>query len=83
MVLFTMRDTFQSFIAALLTEYPSETPLAIVRHAGQRERQRVDVTTLGTAFQAVKGDDLGFEYLIYVGDFLTFRYAEHAEPVKP
>lgn len=83
MVLFTMRDRFESFIDALLKEYPPDTPLAIVRHAGQRERERVVVTTLGAAFKAIESDELGFEYLIYVGDFLTFRYAEHAEPVKP
>lgn len=83
MVLFTMRDRFESFITALLTNYPRDTPLAVVRHAGQRARESVVVTTLDKAFEAIEADDLRSEYLIYVGEFLAFRYAEHAEPIKP
>lgn len=83
MVVFTMRDEFESFVNSLLKSYPPQTPMAIVRHAGVKGKEAVIRTELGKAFESVKADDLRFEYLIYVGEFLNFTYARSAEPVKP
>ncbi|MFM1800821.1 MAG: Cobalt-precorrin-4 C(11)-methyltransferase [Planctomycetota bacterium] len=83
MVVFTMRDEFESFVNALLKSYPDQTPMAIVRHAGVKDKETVIRTELGKALEAVKSDDLRFEYLIYIGEFLNFTYERSAEPVKP
>ncbi len=74
MVLFTMRAEFQDFIKKLLVNYPPETPVAIVKKAGYAKEEGVIQGTLGTITDQVKQDDLPFEYLIYVGDFLKFRH---------
>lgn len=74
MVLFTMRTEFQEFIRKLAINYPPDTPLAVVKYAGYADREQVIQATVGTILQKVGQDDLPFEYMIYVGDFLTFRY---------
>lgn len=83
MVLFTMRDEFDSFIKSLKKSYSPETPLAIVRHAGYKDQEKIIVTTLAKALDEVKSDELSFEYLIYVGEFLNFKYSQNAETVNP
>lgn len=74
MVLFTMRAEFPEFIKKLLVNYPPETPVAIVKHAGYAGKEEVIRGTLGTIVERVGPDRLPFEYLIYVGDFLNHRY---------
>lgn len=74
MVLFTMRAEFEDFIQKLSINYPPETPVAIVKHAGYVEREEVIRGTLGTILDQIGDRELPFEYLIYVGDFLTHRY---------
>jgi precorrin-4 methylase len=74
MVLFTMRTEFETFIESLSHHYPSQTPVAMVFSAGYAEKERVMPGTLGTILDRVKGDRLPFEYLLYVGDFLSNRY---------
>ncbi len=74
MVLFTMRAEFEDFIKKLLVNYPAETPVAVVKHAGYVDKEEVIEGTLGTILDKVKGDALPFEYLIYVGDFLKYRH---------
>ncbi len=74
MVLFTMRAEFKSFIDKLLVNYPPETPVAVVKYAGYQDKEEVIEATLGTILEKVGPDRLPFEYLIYVGDFLTYRY---------
>lgn len=74
MVLFTMRAEFKDFIAKLAINYPPETPVAVVKHAGYVEKEEVVEGTLGTILDKVSGDALSFEYLIYVGDFLKYRH---------
>jgi precorrin-4 methylase len=78
MVLFTMRAEFKDFIAKLSVKYPPETPVAIVKNAGYRDKEQVIRGTLGTIVKDVGEDRLPFEYLIYVGDFLTHRYKKPA-----
>lgn len=74
MVLFTMRAEFPDFIKKLSVNYPPETPVAIVRHAGYADKEEVTRGTLGTIVEQVKEEELPFEYLIYIGDFLSHRY---------
>jgi len=74
MVLFTMRTEFKEFIGKLSINYPPETPVAVVKHAGYAGKEEVVQATLGTILDRVGPDKLPFEYLIYVGDFLTHRY---------
>ncbi|QDS96525.1 Cobalt-precorrin-4 C(11)-methyltransferase [Roseimaritima multifibrata] len=71
MVLFTMRAEFQDFIEKLSINYPAETPIAIVQQAGHAAGEKIIRSTLGSALEEVASDDLPFEYLIYVGDFLA------------
>ncbi len=70
MVLFTMRAEFEHFINQLAINYPPETPIAIVQQAGRADGEKIIHSTIGTAFDEIDADDLPFEYLIYVGDFL-------------
>jgi precorrin-4/cobalt-precorrin-4 C11-methyltransferase len=74
MVIFTMKGQFSEFIEKLAGNYPPETPVAVVTHAGYAEKEKVLEGTLGTILQRVSQEDLPFEYLIYVGEFLTHRY---------
>ncbi len=74
MALFTMRTDFEEFIKKLSVNYPAETPVAIVIQAGYADKERVIEATLGTILDQVGQKDLPFEYMIYVGDFLTFRH---------
>jgi precorrin-4 methylase len=74
MVLFTMRTEFKEFIDKLSVNYPPETPVAVVKHAGYADKQEIVQATLGTILDRVGQEKLPFEYLIYVGDFLTHRY---------
>jgi len=77
MVLFTMRTEFEEFIEKLSINYPPETPVAVVKHAGYAGKEEVVQATLGTILNRVGQDKLPFEYLIYVGDFLTHRYKKN------
>lgn len=83
MVLFTMRAEFKSFIEKLLINYPPETPVAVVKHAGYQGKEEVIEATLGTILEKVGPDRLPFEYLIYVGDFLTYRYNKEKPATAP
>ena len=74
MVLFTMRAEFNDFVKKLLVNYPPETPVAIVKKAGYKDEEGVIQGQLGTICQQVRQEDLPFEYLIYVGDFLKYRH---------
>jgi len=79
MVLFTMKTDFREFIDKLSINLPPETPLAVVKHAGYAEKEEVIQATLGTILDRVGDERLPFEYLIYVGDFLTYRYKKAGE----
>ena len=73
MVLFTMKAQFDDFIARLSVNYPPETPVAVVKQAGYAEKEEVIEGTLSTIRDRIGNERLPFEYLIYVGDFLTHR----------
>lgn len=74
MVLFTMRGEFKDYLAKLSKHYPPQTPVAVVKHAGAVGKEEVIEGTLGTIAERVGEERLPFEYLLYVGDFLTHRY---------
>lgn len=73
MALFTMRAEFDFFIKKLKAGYPAGTPVAIVVNAGYKDREKVITGTLGTISEQVKSADLPFEYMIYIGEFITYR----------
>jgi len=73
MVLFTMKAEFKEFIDKLSVNYPPQTPVAVVKRAGYLDKEEVLEGTLGTIADQVGEEKLPFEYLIYVGDFLTHR----------
>ena len=76
MVVFTMRTEFRKFIEKLSVDYPPQTPVAIVKHAGYAEKEEVVRASLGTILDRIGQEKLPFEYLIYVGEFLTHRDKE-------
>ncbi len=78
MVLFTMRTQFREFIDKLSVNYPPETPIAVVKHAGYKDKEQVIESTLGKVLDQIGEERLPFEYLIYVGDFLKHRYKPKA-----
>ena len=80
MVIFTMGVEFPECIKKLSLNYPAETPVAIVKHAGYAEKEEVIQGTLGTIVDQIGSETPPFEYLIYVGDFLAHR---HKKPDKP
>ncbi len=74
MALFTMKTDFKEFIRKLSVNYPPQTPVAIVKHAGYAGKQEVIEGKLGTILDQIGDENLPFEYMIYVGDFLTYRH---------
>ncbi len=74
MVFFTMFLNLEKVVEKLKTNYPPDTPIAIVLFAGYKEKEKIIHATLDTIMQKTKGKKLPFEHLIYVGDFLTNRY---------
>ena len=80
MVLFTMRTEFREFVEKLSINYPPETPIALVKNAGNVANEEVIESTLGEVLDKVGEKGPGGAYLIYIGDFLSHRYNdENAE----
>lgn len=73
MVIFTMGSKFKDIIKRLKEVYPLMTPVAIVVHAGYKEKEKVIKGTLKNIEGKFDNEKLPFEHLIYVGDFLTKR----------
>jgi precorrin-4/cobalt-precorrin-4 C11-methyltransferase len=73
MVFFSMFLDLEEVVKQLRVHYRPETPVAIVLHAGYREKEKIIRGTLDTILEQTKGEKLS-EYLIYVGDFLSKRY---------
>ena len=70
MVFFTMRLKLPQIVEGLKQNYPGDTPVAIVCHAGYADKEKVIHATLDTILQRVGGQKLPFENLVYVGDFM-------------
>ncbi len=73
MVIFTMFLDLSDLVSILRKHYPPETPLAIVVKAGYAKEQEVIRGTLATIEDKVRGRELPFEHIIYVGDCLGIR----------
>ncbi len=73
MVLFTMKAEFDFFINELTKKYDSRTPVAVVMYAGYKGKERVIAGNLGNIRKKISKPELPFEYLICVGDFITYR----------
>ncbi len=74
MAFFTMFMNMEAVVEKLKTHYPADTPVAVVSHAGYRDKEQVIVATLDTILDKIRGRETGFEYMLYVGDFLANRY---------
>ena len=71
MVIFTMHTKFNDLVDKLNTLYPPETPIAIVFHAGYKEKEEIVQSRLDTILKITEGRKFPFEHLVYVGDFLS------------
>lgn len=76
MAFFTMFMDMEKVVRQLKSHYSGDTPVAIVQHAGYRDKERIIPGTLDTILDKIKGQDATFEYMLYVGDFLAKRYQE-------
>ncbi len=74
MAFFTMFMDLGKVVQQLKTHYPGDTPVAIVQHAGYRDKERIFRGTLDTIVEKTRDQDFAFEYMLYVGDFLENRY---------
>ncbi|MGQ9564132.1 MAG: SAM-dependent methyltransferase [Thermogutta sp.] len=83
MVIFTMRAEFDYFLQQLRIHYPPETPVAVVKYAGYADREEVVQATLADIHERIDPKALPFEYLIYVGEFLTFRHKAQESTAAP
>jgi precorrin-4 methylase len=70
MAFFTMGIDLQEVVKQLKQQYPADTPMAIVFNAGTLEKQSVLHATLDTIVEKIQGQELPFEHMIYIGDFL-------------
>jgi len=66
----------EEVVEKLKKHYPLDTPVAIVRHAGYQDKEKVNLASLGTILDKTEDMDLDFEYMFYVGDFLANRYKD-------
>lgn len=70
LVLFTMKMQLPLVVEQLRNNYPADTPVALVWHAGHQARQRVIRSTVDSLLQLPEAQSLPFECMLYVGDFL-------------
>ena len=74
MVIFTMGLELKALVNKLSIHYPSDTPIAIVCHAGYKEKEGVIESTLGAILNKTRDMKLPFEHLVYVGKNLNFKW---------
>lgn len=76
MIFYTMHLDYPKLFAQLKRHYPQDTPVAIVNHAGDRERQKVITSTVGRFLDEVNYQELPVEgHLLLVGKFLKVGQA--------
>ena len=71
MIIFTMHTKFNDLVEKLKTHYPADTPIAIVFHAGYKQKEHIVRGRLNTIVEATKNKPFPFEHLVYVGDFMN------------
>ncbi|MDY6844542.1 MAG: SAM-dependent methyltransferase [Thermodesulfobacteriota bacterium] len=74
MVIFMMGIELKDLIVKLSTHYSPHTPIAIICHAGYKEKERVIKGTLATILDKTRNEKLSFEHLVYVGENLNFKW---------
>jgi precorrin-4 methylase len=76
MVFYTMHLDYPSLLTQLKRHYPANTPIAIVCYAGDRRRQKVITSTVGSFFDEVNLEDVPVDkHMLLVGKFLTVGQA--------
>mgnify|MGYP001766845747 CR=1 FL=1 len=76
MVVYTMHLDYPKLFEQLKRHYPKDTPVAVVNHAGDRERQKVILSTVGGFLDDVKYQELPEEaHMLMVGKFLKVGQA--------
>ncbi|MFO7840301.1 MAG: hypothetical protein R6X08_12480 [Desulfosalsimonadaceae bacterium] len=70
-VFFTMHVRLEPLVERLSRHYPPETPIALVMHAGYKEKQQVIQGTPQTILEQTEERSLPFQHLIYLGDFMA------------
>ncbi|MBN2705921.1 MAG: tetrapyrrole methylase [Deltaproteobacteria bacterium] len=70
MVIFTMHTKFPDLVEKLKAHYPMETPIAIVFHAGYKQKEQIISGTLADILEKTGKMKFPFEHLVYVGNFL-------------
>ncbi|MBW2095159.1 MAG: tetrapyrrole methylase [Deltaproteobacteria bacterium] len=76
MVIFTMGLEFEDLVKKLSTSYGPQTPIAVVCHAGYKEKERVIEGTLQNILEKIGEDRLPMEHLVYVGENVDFRWKQ-------
>ncbi len=72
MAFYTMHLDYGKLFAQLRRFYPADTPVAVVSFAGDREKQKVQRSTVGRFFQDIRPADLPADaHMLLVGKFLT------------
>jgi precorrin-4 methylase len=72
MIIFTMFLDFKELIHKLAIHYPPKTPIVVVVHAGYAQKEKVIKGTIETILEQVGNEELPFEHLVYVGDFMSY-----------
>ncbi|MDN5379489.1 SAM-dependent methyltransferase [Thermodesulfobacterium sp.] len=73
LVIFTMRIKDITEVLKKIEKYYSpKTQVIFVLHAGYKEKERVIAGTFEDIYEKIRGIQLPFEYLVYVGDFGDF-----------
>ncbi|MFW5879028.1 MAG: SAM-dependent methyltransferase [Myxococcota bacterium] len=71
MVFFNMRSSYPSLFEQLAAAYPADTPVAVVSHAGDAEKQAVVRSTVERFLEEVDWQGLSpNRHLLFVGKFL-------------
>jgi precorrin-4/cobalt-precorrin-4 C11-methyltransferase len=76
MIFYTMHLNYPKLFEQLKRHYPQDTPVAVVNHAGDRERQKVITSTVGRFLDEVNYQELPVEgHMLLVGKFLKVGQA--------
>ncbi len=71
MIVFTMHTEFEDLVEKLKIHYPLKTPIAIVFHAGYKDKEHIMRARLDNILEQTRNKRFPFEHLVYVGDFMN------------
>lgn len=69
----------KDMVAKLSKHYSPQTPIALVCHAGYKEKERIIMGTLKNITDKARNENLPWQYLIYIGDFLNYEMKPQKE----